>query len=292
MATLIVQLILNGMALGFVYMILAAGLVLIMSTSGIFYMAYGQFYMLGAYITWACIYLLNLPFFVSLIIAVCATTILSLLSYRFIFKYVQVAKRQFLSVVVAAVGLMWIIGQAGLLIFGTTSKSLPPIFPGIIDVAGITLPYDKMVLMTIALVITIILFLIYEKTRIGMVMRAVAFSPEAASIYGIETSNIYLMVMGIGGALAGIGGAIIAPSYSVHPEMGNNIILSLMLIVMLGGMDSLIGTIPAGFILGMTLSFGQYFIGGQAQLLLYAVVGIIIFLRPNGLLGRGAELKV
>jgi branched-chain amino acid transport system permease protein len=292
MITTISQLITDGISMGIVYVILSAGLVLIMSVSGIFFMAYGQFYMIGAFTTWAGIALFKLPFYVAILISIFITTILGLLSYRYVFKYVQNVKRQFLAVVVCAVGLMWILGQVGLLIFGTVPRTIPPIFPGILMFQGVSVPIDKLILTLLAIIVTLVLFLVYEKTNIGKVVQAVAFNPEAAALHGIEPNNVYLAVMGIGGALAGFAGGIIAPTYSVSPDMGNNIILTLMLIVMLGGMDSLMGAIPAGLILGLTLSFGQYFIQGNAQILLYIVIGIIIFIRPNGLLGHGAQMKV
>ena len=111
MGTLIGQLVLDGMAMGLVYVILAAGLVLIMSVSSIFLLAYGQFYMIGAYTVWAGMVLLKQPFFISLCMAVLATGVLGLLSYRFIFQYIQFAEKQFLVVIVAAIGLMMILSQ-------------------------------------------------------------------------------------------------------------------------------------------------------------------------------------
>lgn len=289
MVTLLGQLLVDGMTMGLIYVILAAGLVLIFSVSGIFFLAYGQFYMIGAYVVWAGLALLKLPFLVCLSMAVLATTMLGLLVYRLIFQYVQFVERQFLKVVVAAVGLMIILNQACLLLFGTIPRGVHPVFPGVISIYGISIPIDKLILIVLALVVTFSLFWFYEKTTTGRVVRAVAFLPDAASLMGIGSNRVYLAVLGIGGALAGFAGGIVAPSYSVHPEMGTNIILPIMLMVMLGGMDSLIGAIPAGLVMGITLSFGQYFIGGKAQILLFVLVGIIIFFRPGGLLGRGQK---
>ena len=278
--------------MGLVYVILAAGLVFIMSVSGIFFIAYGQFYMIGAYVVWAGAVLLKLPFFVALSMAVLTTAILGLLSYRLIFRYVQYVERQFLLVIVAAIGLMMLLQQAGLLIFGTIPRGVPPVFRGIINVAGVSIPIDKLVLIALALAVTLALFWVYERTNIGRAVRAVAFLPDAASLQGIDPQKVYLAIMGIGSALAGFAGGIMAPSYSVNPTMGTSIFLSVMLIMMLGGMDSLLGTIPSGLVFGMTLSFGLYFVGGTAQIILFVVIGIIIFFRPGGLLGRGMKLGI
>ena len=86
--------------------------------------------------------------------------------------------------------------------------------------------------------------------------------------------------------LAGFAGGIIAPGYGIFPEMGDKVILNVLLIAMLGGIDSLIGAVLAGLIVGLTLSFGQYFLGAKVQILLFVIIGIIIFFKPGGLLGR------
>jgi len=289
--TLLGQLIIDGIVTGLVYVILAVGLVLILSVSRIFFIAYGQFYMLGAYIVWGSLALLRIPYFIGLLMAVIATSILGLLCYQFIFRYIQYRGGQFLANIVAAIGLMMIMGQGGLLVFGTIARSVPPIFPGILSIANISIPIEKLVLVILTLVIAIAAFFIYEKMKIGRAMRAVSLNPEAATLQGVKTSMVYLATMGFGCALAGFGGGVMAPVYVIYPEMGSNIILSVLLVIMLGGMGSMVGAVLGGLVLGITLVFGQYFLGSMAQIFLFIVIGIIIFFRPGGLLGK-AELEV
>ncbi|MGD0919909.1 MAG: branched-chain amino acid ABC transporter permease, partial [Thermodesulfobacteriota bacterium] len=279
MLTLFVQLIFDGMGMGLIYVILAVGLVLILNVSRIFFIAYGQFYMVGAYAVWGGSVLLGLPFLASLCIAVLTTVILALMSYRLIFHYIQYMERQFLAMIVAAIGLMMVLGQAGLVLFGTSPRGLSTIFPGIAQFAGINVSVEKLVLIGLALLITLTMFFVYEKTSIGWAMQAVSFNPEAASLMGINTQRIYLVTMGIGGALAGFAGGIMAPVYAAYPEMGQEIILSVILVIMLGGMGSLVGAVLGGIIMGLTLSFGQYFTGGLVQILLFVIVGIILLVR-------------
>jgi branched-chain amino acid transport system permease protein len=292
MLTLFVQLIFDGMGMGLIYVILAVGLVLILNVSRIFFIAYGQFYMVGAYAVWGGSVLLGLPFLASLCIAVLTTVILALMSYRLIFHYIQYMERQFLAMIVAAIGLMMVLGQAGLVLFGTSPRGLSTIFPGIVQFAGINVSVEKLVLIGLAFLITLTMFLVYEKTSIGWAMQAVSFNPEAASLMGVNTQRIYLVTMGIGGALAGFAGGIMAPVYAAYPEMGQEIILSVILVIMLGGMGSLVGAVLGGIIMGLTLSFGQYFTGGLVQILLFIIVGIILLVRPGGLIGREAKMEV
>jgi branched-chain amino acid transport system permease protein len=282
--TLIGQLIIDGIVTGLVYVILAVGLVLILSVSRIFFIAYGQFYMLGAYIVWSSLALLKVPYFMGLLMAVVATTLLGLLCYQFIFRYIQY-RGSFLANIVAAIGLMMIMGQAGLLIFGTIGRSVPPVFPGILSVGKISIPVEKLVLVILTLFIAVAAFFVYEKLKLGRAMRAVSLNPEAATLQGVKTNRVYLATLGFGCALAGFGGGVMAPVYVIYPEMGSNIILSVLLVIMLGGMNSMIGAVLGGLVLGITLVFGQYFLGSMAQIFLFVVIGIIIFFRPGGLLG-------
>ncbi len=291
MVTLLGQLIIDGIVTGLVYVILAVGLVLILSVSRIFFIAYGQFYMLGAYIVWGSLTMWKIPYFLGLLMAVLATALLGLLCYQFIFRYIHYRGGQFLSNIVAAIGLMMIMGQAGLLIFGTIARSVPPVFPGIISVAGISIPVEKLVLVILTLMISILAFFVYEKMKMGRAMRAVSLNQEAATLQGVRPNMVYLATMGFGCALAGFGGGVMAPVYVIYPEMGSNIILSVLLVIMLGGTDSMLGAVLGGLVLGITLVFGQYFLGSLAQIFLFVVIGIILFFRPGGLLGK-AELEV
>jgi branched-chain amino acid transport system permease protein len=289
MGALLGQLALDGVAMGMVYVLLTAGIVFIVSVSGVFLFAYGQFYMIGAFLIWACMTSLHLPFFLSLIIGVLATGLLGALSYQFIFKYTRVAERSFLATITAATGLMLVMGQSGMLIFGTVARGIPTVFPGMLQFFGMRFTMDKLVLTLLAIAVTMALFLLQAKTRVGRAMQAVSCLSETASLQGINTNLICLSSVGIGCAIAGFAGGIMAPSYGINPQMGNNIILIVMLIAMLGGMTSLPGAVLGGLVVGMILSFGQYYIGSGVQIYLFLIVGIIIYFKPAGLMGKRGE---
>ena len=292
MLSLFLQLIVDGMGMGLIYVVLAAGFVLILNVSKIFFIAYGQFYMIGAYVVWGCVVLLKLPLLISLGMAVFATAMLAMICYRLLFHYIQYMEKQFLAMIVAAVGLMMVLGQGCLVLFGTSPRGMETVFPGIVHFAGVNISNEKIVLMLMAVVITLALFFLYEKTNVGRAMQAVSFNPDAASLMGINTQRIYLVTMAIGGALSGLAGGVMVPVYGAYPEMGHEIILSVLIIIMLGGMGSLIGAVIGGLVMGLTLSFGQYYTSGLAEIILFVFVGIILFFRPGGLMGKGAEMDV
>jgi len=291
-ASLTWQLIFDGLASGLVFVILAAGLVLILSTSRILFLCYGAFYTIGAFGTWYPMHYLNLPYFPSLIIGVIISTVIAMLSYLLIFRRLQKVKGGFIATLIAAMGLSMVLNRGGLLVYGTLPRSIPTVFPGSFEICGIMINIDKLALIIIGCAITLFLFWVYEKTAFGRSMRAVAFSEEASSLRGIYSTLIYLLAICLGCALAGFAGGILAPSYGISPSMGNNILWSVMLMVMLGGMDSLLGAVLGGLIVGQILSFGQYYLGASIQIYLFLFIGVVLYFRPNGLLGRGIDVGV
>jgi branched-chain amino acid transport system permease protein len=289
MVSLFGQLIVDGLGMGLVYVMLSSGLVLILSIPRIFFIAYGQFYMLGAYVVWGSLVVLRLPYFVALGLAVIATGVLGVISYRLIFYFMRNAKWFFLANAVAAIALMMILNQLGLLIFGTSSRGVPNVFPGMVEVGGVKISLEKLVLILLVLLVSGVLYFVVQKTKTGRAMRAVAFNADVASLQGIHPVTTYVTTMGIASALSGFAGGIMAPVYAISPDMGS-IIINVLLVIILGGIGSLPGAVLGGLVLGMTMSFGYYIVGGGlAQILLYAVIGVILIFRPGGLLGRSGE---
>lgn len=289
-SSMIGQLIFDGFAMGLVYVILATGLVLIASVDQILFFAYGQFFTLGAYTTWFAAVKLQLPFFAALIFGVFVTTVLGMLSYNIIFRRLQFSENKFLATLIASMGLSLIISQAGIYIFGTAPRNIPTLFHGRITFLGVTMGVDKVILITLGIFATLLLFWIYEKTNVGRAMRAIAFKPDIATLYGINANRLYMVALGIGTGLAGFAGGIIAPVYGMNISMGQNVLWTVMLMGMLGGMDSLLGAAAGGAVIGQLLSFGQFYLGGTIQILIFIFIGIILYFRPQGLLGRGIDI--
>jgi len=245
--------------------------------------------MIGAYVIWGAMVLLNQPFFVALGLAVLTTGIFGAVSYRLIFQHLQYIEQQFLAFLVASIGLMMIMAQAVLLIFGTQSRGVKSVFTGVVKIGEVGISIEKLILIILALLLTFGLYFLLQETNIGRAMRAVAFRADVSALQGINPNITYMATMAVGCAIAGFAGGIMAPVYAIYPGM-DNIILPILLVVMLGGMGSMLGAILGGLILGITLAFGHYFIGsGLAQIILFVVIGIIVYFRPGGLFGKAGE---
>lgn len=281
-----IQLMVVGLAMGLVYVLLASGFNLIMTAPKVLFIAYGEFYMLGAYILWGLMVLMGAPFFPALCAATLTTAILGGVVYRLIFQRIQYMEQQFLTNVIAALALMMIIAQAALLVFGTESRGMPSIFPGIVNIGGITIPTEKVVLIALTLAVLVGLNIFLQKTSRGRAIRAVTFNADVATLQGVNANMTCLAVMAIGCGLAGFAGGLMAPVFALSPGMGS-ITLFVLFVVMLGGIGSMFGSILAGLILGQALSFGQFFFGsGLSQIMFFTIVLIVLYFRPGGLLGK------
>lgn len=292
MVAIFLQLIVDGLVMGLVYVLLASGFNLIIGISRILFVAYGEFYMLGAWIVWGLMVPMKLPFLVALCAATLAPAILGGIIYAVIFKFIQFKEQQFLTNIVAAMGLMLLMSQAALFVFGTESRGIPSVIRGMVNLGGIRISYEKVMLIGLTLAVLVGLHLLLQKTKIGRAMRAVSFNPDVAALQGVNANFTYLGTMALGCALAGFAGGVMAPVFAISPKMGG-VTLLIILVVMLGGVGSMPGAMLSGLILGLTLSFGQFFIGsGVAQILFFSVIAIILFFRPGGLFGQAEEIPL
>ena len=216
-----------------------------------------------------------------------------MLSYVLIFQRLKrLEGGGFLATLIGAMGLSMALSQGGLLIYGTIPRSIPSVFKGTLHPFGLNVTSDKLALVVMGVAVTLFMFWVYEKTKFGRAMRAVSISPEAASLQGVYTDRILLLTLGMGCALAGFAGGILAPNYGINPAMGNDVLWTVMLMCMLGGIDSLPGAVVAGILIGQILSFGQFYLGGTVQIYVFLIIGITLYFRPNGLLGRGIDIGI
>jgi len=286
------QLLFDGLVMGLVYVILAVGLVLITSVNKILFMAYGMFYTIGAYFTWFFIDKLSVPYAASAIIGALVSAFIGMLSYVLIFRRLQQSKGAFLATLIGSLGLMLVLNQGVLLGFGTVPRSIDPVLKGSWRLAGVTVTPSKLLVIAAGVVITAIMFVIVMKTKAGRAMRTASFQPEIASLHGISANRVYMLTLALATGTAGLAGALLAPNYGITADMGNNVIWTVLLMMMVGGMDSLFGAVAGGLVIGEMMSFGLYYLGGVTQIIIFAVIGIILYIKPAGLLGRGVDIGI
>lgn len=293
---LFAQLLVNGLAVGSIYVLIALGLDIILRGNGILNFAHGQIYMLGAYVfffTFITHGMLRLNYGVALILAALAMAILGALTYVCIFGIVQrwftpttPLSYQLLMSAMASVGLMMILQQGTLLVFGTSERGGPSAFPEMIRFGDVTLPMERLLVILLSLAMCLGLYLLFYRTKLGKAMRAVAFDAEVSSLQGINAFRIYLLSFALGCALAGAAGAMVGSLFSITPTMGGDIIFIAFLVILVGGIGSYKGAVLGGVLMGLVLSFGYQFLGYLANVLLFVFVMVVLIFKPGGILGE------
>jgi branched-chain amino acid transport system permease protein len=281
-----IQIVVNGLVIGMIYILVASGLTLILGVAGIFNFAHGEFYMLGAYVAYAVCVTLGLNFAFAVVVSILVVGVLGGVAYRAIFHHVR---RDLLMCVLASVGLSLILKQSILLTVGRIDRGIPSVFQGTLSIGAVSVSVERVMVIVLCLVVMLALYLVLMRTKLGKAMRAVSIDVEAASLLGIKVDKIYMTTMAVGCAAAGVAGAIIAPVFAVTSDMGSNVLLLSFMVLMLGGFGTIGGAVLGGVVLGQALSFGYEFFGGLAQLFAFGVVFVVLFFKPSGLLGRSLE---
>jgi branched-chain amino acid transport system permease protein len=273
-----------GVLTGVLYVLIALGLTLIYGILHIVNFAHGEIYMLGAMAVFYLYVVLKLPFAVTLVAILLLSLLLGLLVERAFFRSLR---GQWLQLVVASVGLSLIIQSLAWVAFGIQEKNVPSFFTGVVAFGGIRLPTERLIAAAVAVVLVALLYVLVYRTKVGLAMRAIEEDEETARMLGINADRVAALACAIGFALAALAGAFVAPIYSLNPGMGLEAILMSFLIIIVGGLGSITGTVLAGILVGVIQSVGAVLFGAEAAYgLVFVVMIVVLIFRPSGLLGK------
>lgn len=288
MGELIPQMIINGVSLSAIYVLMAIGLSVVFGTMRIIQYAHGEMYMLGAYFLfyWAGIY--GLPYWAGLVLSVVVIFLFGV-AVQLIFLRPLLGKG-FLPPLALTLALIFIISNIGLQAFGTVQRGIPSPITGQIEIFGGSLSYERLVITALALLAISGLFIFMQKTKMGLAMRAVSEDPDTASLQGMDNRRIHYMAFGIGSALAGLAGCLVGSLMSILPTMGFLATTKAFMIVIMGGLGSIIGCLVGGLILGFIDSFVTTIAGSDvAYIVAFGVIFVVLVWKPLGLFGREWE---
>jgi branched-chain amino acid transport system permease protein len=282
------HLVLQGLAIGvltgILYVLIALGLTLIYGILHIVNFAHGEIYMLGAMGVFYGYVVLKLPFAVTLVAILALSLVFGLAVERGFFRSLR---GQWLQLVVASVGISLIIQSLGWIAFGIQEKNVPSFFTGVVSFAGVRLPTERLVAAAVGVVLVALLYLLVYRTKVGLAMRAIEEDEETARMLGIDADRVAALACAVGFALAALAGAFVAPIYSLNPGMGLEAILMSFLIIIVGGLGSIRGTVLAGLLVGVLQSVGGVLLGAEAAYgLVFVVMIVVLVVRPRGLLGK------
>ncbi|OGP80804.1 MAG: hypothetical protein A2Z08_08565 [Deltaproteobacteria bacterium RBG_16_54_11] len=275
----------DGLIQSCIYMTMAFGMVLVFSILGILNWAHGQFYMLGAFVVYYAVTAAGIPFPISILLTGLLIAGLGIMVKKFVIDRVQGV----LYVGVATISLIFFFEGAANMIFGMEDRGLSMVLSGVLDLGSFSVSYQKMAVLVFTLVVMIAMYIVLNRTKVGLAIRAAAQEPTAASLYGISVERLSLIVMGIGCALAAMAGSIMAPIYPINPFMGGIPMIMSLLAIVIGGIGSLTGAIVGGLILGFLNSVIAYYLSYFSEVVLFLLVIVILLVRPQGLFG--AALK-
>jgi branched-chain amino acid transport system permease protein len=278
------QAIVNGFALGWLYVLMALGLTLILSIMGILQLAHGEVYMIGAYVTYYCCVSFGVNLYASMFISMAVMAGFGLFLERFLFRPVRA---QILAPIVISLGLTLILMSTAVVGFGLYERSIPRLAQGSVVFLGSAVPKDRIIAVGFAVGLLLLLYLFLKKSKYGQAMVASAQSREGAILRGISPNVMSSIAMAIGCALAAAGGTLAGSILMLTPSMGTLPLVKGLVIIVLGGMGSLLGAAIGGIFLGLVDGIIPVaFSPGLTSLAPLVVVIVILLVRPQGLFGH------
>ena len=285
----------NGISLGSIYAIIALGYTMVYGTAKMLNFAHGDVIMIGAYVCFCTTSYLNLPPFAGILLAVVICTLLGVVIERFAYKPLRQAPA--LAVLITAIGVSYFLQNLALLIW----KSDPKVFTSVVTLPSLKLFDGELVISSVSIVtvltcivIMVVLTLFTEKGKMGKAMRAVSEDKGAAQLMGINVNTTISVTFAIGSGLAAIAGVLLCSAYpTLMPTTGSMPGIKAFTAAVFGGIGSIPGAMLGGILLGIIEIFSKAYISTQlSDAIVFAVLIIVLLIKPAGLLGKSVREKV
>ena len=289
------QFLINGVAVGSMYALIALGYTMVYGIVSLINFAHGEFMMMGAFIGALVLNRLQgTPLVVALLIAMLASGLIAVVTELVAYRPLRNQPKIF--VLTAAIAVSVLLQNVARLVFGASAVAFPASFPeGSIafDGLGIWIEYSQLIVLCLSLVLMVGLWLVVNKTKIGMAMRATSQDLEAARLMGIDTNVIISFTFFVGASLAGAVGVLYGMQYSVDPLMGVQPGLAAFVAAVLGGIGSLPGAMIGGVLIGVIENLVAGYLSSTYQsAITFLILILVLSVKPSGLLGRMTVVKV
>lgn len=281
----IVQVIVSGLLIGGVYALLAIGITLVLGVMKIVNFAQGELLMVGMYATLLLHTGLGMHPYLALPLVTVLLFAAGALMYSGLLRWTITGGHTRQIVLTLGVGIS--LQSVALMAFGGDYRSLEmePFLGGTIEIGGITVGTTRLAAFVVAVVSTGGLLWVLDRTLFGKAIRATAMDTDAARLMGIPVRRVYLLTMGVGAALAGMAGAMLTPLYSVYPTVGVQLLLIGFVVVVLGGLGSVVGAFLGGLIIGVVEALSSFWVGAAvSQVVVFALFLVVLLVRPQGIM--------
>ncbi|HET7877104.1 MAG TPA: branched-chain amino acid ABC transporter permease [Methylomirabilota bacterium] len=277
---------LNGLAYGVLLFLLSVGLTLIFGMLDVVNLAHGSFYMLGAYAGLTLIAVTGGNFWLALVLAPVVVGLIGAVVEQTCLR--PLYRRSALDQVLLTFGFIYLFEDLVKWIWGGKIRSIPApaLFAGSVSLGGATYPSYRLFVIGFGLCMAVALWLLIERTRLGAIVRAGVFDAEMTAGMGVNIRRVFTLVFAFGTALGGLSGVIAGPIQSAQPPMGATILVPALIVVVVGGLGSLKGSLVGSLIIGQAETLGKAWLPGASMLMIYLVMALILLFRPQGLFGR------
>ena len=290
-ATFLIQC-LNALQYGLLLFLVASGLTLIFGIMGVINLAHGSFYMIGAYMAYALAPFVAMTFgggffatlCVGLVLAVILGYVLEWAFYSFLYD------REHLQQVLMTYGLILVFEELRSILVGDDvhGVDVPALLSGTLALGDVmTYPVYRLFVSAVCLVLALGMYLVFTRTRLGMMIRAGSTNREMVQSLGIDIKFLYRVVFAAGVAIAVLAGMVAAPVSSVYPGMGNSVLIICFVVVVIGGIGSIRGALLASLLIGVVDTFGKVLLPEAAGVLVYVLMALILLWKPDGLFKAG-----
>ncbi len=286
--------IITGVSLGSIYAIIALGYTMVYGIAKMLNFAHGDVIMVGAYICFFAMTTFQLPPLVGVLLAMLVCTVLGVVIERLAYKPLRQAPS--LAVLITAIGISYLLQNLAQLMWKSNTKVFPSVVGnGVLPLFGGKLPISHVTILTIAacVVIMVALTLFTGKTKMGKAMRACSEDKGAAQLMGINVNTTISVTFAIGSALAAVAGVLLVSAYPVlQPTTGSLPGIKAFTAAVFGGIGSIPGALLGGILLGIIETFANIYFGDLSSAIVFAVLIVVLLVKPTGLLGKPISVKV
>lgn len=284
--TLFLQQLVNGIALGSVYSLVALGLTLVFGVLRVPNFAHGALYMVGAYVTYVLLTSYGVPYVAAIAASAVVLALVGVLLERLVFHPLRDMPHT--HAMIGAIGVLLFLTSGAQILFGADFRQLPTPFEGEVGLFGLGVTQQRLVVILASVAVMAGLYYFLKKTVPGQTIEAIEQDRVGAALVGIDAGRVSMMTFAISAALAAVAASLIAPINLVYPTMGDVVNLKAFAIVILGGMGSVPGAIVGGFALALAETFGATYVSSDfGDLVGFLFLVIVLAVRPTGLFSKG-----
>jgi len=289
-ASMLASMLIYGLVNSVILILTAIGFSLTFGLSRVANFAHGGLYLLAGYVAWILLKPLGLPYAVAIVVAVMVTGLVGALIYRFILLRVRgIELSEVIATFAVGVAILETFRWAG---FVTYEFNLPPFVKGQIAIAGVSIDYQRLFVIGVGLILALLLWLFTHHTKVGLALRGIAQDEYTALTLGIESDWAAMLSVALGSALTAVAALTILPLGIISINVGYEVLLIAVAVAVLGGLESTLGLVIAGLILGYSQVIASTYLGPHSMEVVYLLtIVLVLAIRPSGLMGKSKELE-